>query len=106
MRRGGSGDVVPLRRKKNASSSISARAASKKETGYGIKRYGTGRFWALYEGGELVCVTVYKKGAKAVQERLEALRARISVLAGHLEDEEPIPLPSGGAGVRSDEIAS
>lgn len=105
MRRGGSGDVVPLRRKKSASTSISARGASKKETGYCIERYGTGRFWALYEGGELVCVTVYKKGAKAVQERLEALCARISTLAGHPQDEEPTPLPSRGAGVHSDQIA-
>ncbi len=28
------------------------------------------RFWAVYEGEELICVTVYKKGAKAVIARI------------------------------------
>jgi len=38
-----------------------------------IERYKLTHFWALYEGGELVCVTVYKKGAVAVRDRLLAL---------------------------------
>jgi hypothetical protein len=29
-----------------------------------------GRFWAVYESGELLCVTVYRKGAQAVVDRL------------------------------------
>lgn len=29
-----------------------------------IERYRKTRFWAVYDGDELVCVTVYKKGAK------------------------------------------
>jgi hypothetical protein len=36
-----------------------------------VKRYGT-RNWAVYEGGELLAVTVYKKGAMAVARRLGA----------------------------------
>lgn len=28
-----------------------------------VERYGNTRFWALYDGDELVCVTVYKRGA-------------------------------------------
>lgn len=32
------------------------------------ERYG--RYWAVYEDGSLLCVTVYKKGASAVIERL------------------------------------
>jgi len=36
-----------------------------------IERYRKTRFWGLYEDGELLCVTVYKKGARAVMERLE-----------------------------------
>jgi hypothetical protein len=40
---------------------------------YSVERYRDSRFWALYDGGELVCVTVYKKGANAVKERLEKL---------------------------------
>lgn len=41
-----------------------------------MERYGKTRFWGLYEGGELLCVTVYKKGAKAVKERLERIVER------------------------------
>jgi len=37
-----------------------------------IERYAKTRFWALYDGEELVVVTVYKKGARAVQQRLAA----------------------------------
>jgi hypothetical protein len=40
---------------------------------YTVERYRDSRFWALYDGGDLVCVTVYKKGANAVKERLERL---------------------------------
>jgi hypothetical protein len=29
-----------------------------------------GRFWAVYERGALLCVTVYKKGAHAVIDRI------------------------------------
>lgn len=36
-----------------------------------VERYRKTRFWAVYDAGELVCVTVYKKGANAVKERLE-----------------------------------
>ena len=36
-----------------------------------IERYRQTRFWAVYDAGELVCVTVYKKGANAVKHRLE-----------------------------------
>jgi hypothetical protein len=37
-----------------------------------IERYAKTRFWAVYDGDELVCVTVYKKGAREVQHRLAA----------------------------------
>jgi hypothetical protein len=36
-----------------------------------MARYGNTRFWALYDGDELVCVTLYKRGAQAVQQRLQ-----------------------------------
>ena len=36
-----------------------------------VERYRKTRFWAVYEFGELLCVTVYKKGALAVKKRLE-----------------------------------
>jgi len=31
------------------------------------------RHWAVYDGPELVCVTVYKKGALEVKRRLESI---------------------------------
>jgi len=36
-----------------------------------IERYRRTRFWGLYEAGELLCVTVYKKGAETVKKRIE-----------------------------------
>jgi hypothetical protein len=36
-----------------------------------VKRYRKTRFWAVYDADELVCVTVYKKGANAVKMRLD-----------------------------------
>jgi hypothetical protein len=36
-----------------------------------IEHYGD-RYYALYDGEDLVCVTVYKKGAMEVKRRLEA----------------------------------
>lgn len=38
-----------------------------------IEPYGD-RYFALYDGEELVCVTVYKKGAREVKRRIEELR--------------------------------
>ena len=43
-----------------------------------VERYRKTRFWAVYDAGELVCVTVYKKGANAVKARLEELRLRVA----------------------------
>jgi len=37
-----------------------------------IERYGTSRYWAIYDGPELVVVTLYKRGAREVQRRLAA----------------------------------
>lgn len=51
---------------------------------YHIEPYGHTRYHALREGGELVVVTVYKKGAAAVQARLQGLEARIAELEARL----------------------
>jgi len=34
-----------------------------------IEKYG--KFWAVYENEELLCVCVYKKGAESVMNRLQ-----------------------------------
>jgi hypothetical protein len=38
-----------------------------------IERYGNTRHWAVYDGHELVVVTLYKRGAQEVLRRLQAL---------------------------------
>jgi hypothetical protein len=42
-----------------------------------VERYRKTRFWAVYDAGELVCVTVYKKGANAVKTRLESVHVKV-----------------------------
>ncbi len=38
-----------------------------------VQRKAYSRFWEVLEDGELLCVTVYKKGAVAVKERIEGI---------------------------------
>jgi hypothetical protein len=47
---------------------------------YRIARYPDSRFYALYDGDQLLAVTVYKKGAEAVRDRLQAQEASIAHL--------------------------
>ena len=44
------------------------------------------RYFALYDQGELVCVTVYKKGAQEVRRRIEELKSLVEMAK---------PLPNG-----------
>src|ERR687884_184909 len=37
-------------------------------------RYKFTRFWAVYDGDELLCITVYLKGAMAVVERINGVK--------------------------------
>src|SRR5262249_48628879 len=39
-----------------------------------ITRHRNARYWALWEGGQLLAVTVYKKGAVALMRRLQHAR--------------------------------
>ena len=48
-----------------------------------IEKYG--RNWAVYDGADLVCVTVYKKGANEVVRRLEkrgVFASRTAIMRG------------------------
>jgi hypothetical protein len=36
------------------------------------------RFFALYENGKLLCVTVYKTGAKEVERRIQELKGQLA----------------------------
>jgi len=51
---------------------------------YRIDKY-TDRFFAVYSDNDLVAVTVYKKGAVAVKDRLEKLEAKIEKLESEVE---------------------
>ena len=51
---------------------------------YWIDRYSE-RFFAVYSDNDLVAVTVYKKGAHAIKERLEKLEAEIEKLRSEVE---------------------
>jgi hypothetical protein len=44
--------------------------------GLRVERYGS-RFWAVWDGPTLVCVTVYRKGARSVIELVEALTSQV-----------------------------
>ena len=46
-----------------------------------VTRYG--RFWAVYRAGELLAVTVYKKGARAVVAALQTASHHASQSAAH-----------------------
>ena len=47
------------------------------ETGMEIVKWS--RYFALYDQGELVCVTVYKKGAQEVRRRIEELKSMVEM---------------------------
>ena len=43
---------------------------AKEQAGYTIRKYGKSRFWAVMDAAEeLVCITVYKRGAREVVRR-------------------------------------
>jgi hypothetical protein len=38
-----------------------------------VNRYGETRYWAVWINGELLAVTVYKKGAVAIRDKLSSM---------------------------------
>ena len=42
-----------------------------------VNRYGGTRYWAVWINGELLAVTVYKKGALAIQDKLSSMAIRL-----------------------------
>ena len=53
-----------------------------------VKKYGDSRFHGLYDGDTLVCVTVYKKGAKEVERRLIGYELALLSMSKELEGEK------------------
>ena len=44
----------------------------------GMEIVKVGRYFALYDHGELVCITVYKKGAQEVKRRIEEVKRMLA----------------------------
>lgn len=64
-----------------------------------VEHYPNTRFFALYDGEELLAVTVYRKGAEAVRDRLDAYEARIAALTqGQQGDAQGSPEAPGAVG--------
>ncbi len=49
-----------------------------------------GRYFALYDRGELVCITVYKKGAQEVKRRIEEAKRMVESAEMPLQPPEAI----------------
>lgn len=41
-----------------------------------VNRYGETRYWAVWVNSELLAVTVYKKGALAIRDKLSSMASR------------------------------
>jgi hypothetical protein len=67
---------------------------------YRVARYPYSRFYALYDGEELLAVTVYKKGAEAVRDRLQAQEASIAQLTQALHGQREVSPATPGAVAR------
>jgi hypothetical protein len=76
------------KRQTSASAALPSSPTTPAEEGgrFHIARYHASRHFALYDAHGLVTVTVYKKGAKAVQERLEADARTIKDLQRQVAD--------------------
>jgi hypothetical protein len=62
---------------------------------YQVAHYGKSRNFALYEGKNLLAVTLYKKGAKTVQRELEARDTIIAEQAVQIEQLMAAATPPG-----------
>ena len=65
-----------------------------------ITRYGTTRFWALWDDHELVAVVVYKKGAVELLRRLAAQPPAAAAAAAQAAAVEAAARTRPGAGPR------
>jgi hypothetical protein len=64
---------------------------------YHVTHYGKSRNFALYDGKNLLAVTLYKKGAEAVQHELEARDTVIAEQAARIEQLKAAAIPPGSA---------
>lgn len=67
---------------------------------YQVTHYGKTRNFALYEGKNLLAVTLYKKGAETVQRELEARDKVIAEQAARIKELMAVATPPGPALLR------
>jgi hypothetical protein len=60
------------KRRSSAPEALPSTPATPGEARFHISRYHNSRNFALYDGPDLMAVTVYRKGAQAILERLQA----------------------------------
>ena len=58
-----------------------------------IKKYGETRYFGVYDGNKLICVCVYKRGAREVVRRLRELEDEIEMLKMRCEKKPGIEPP-------------
>ncbi len=64
---------------------------------YHVERYLSSRYFVLYDGEQLLAVTVYRKGAEAVRDRLQVQEAKLAQLTHNRRGESPASLEQPGA---------
>jgi hypothetical protein len=57
-----------------------------------VERYKKTRYWAIWDGQELVALTVYRRGALEVRRRLQARAAEAALERVQAEEGEGCPL--------------
>lgn len=82
-------EAVTLTRSLARSETAREAPTSASPSRFHVERYGGTRFFALYDGEELLAVTVYRKGAETVRDRLQALEARLAATAQDQEEDRP-----------------
>lgn len=58
----------------NAEQVVRAQHQKERTDNISVSRYGETRYWAVWINGELLAVTVYKKGATAVRDKLFSIK--------------------------------
>lgn len=69
---------VPMKNRSNAKPVFRIQCQAELPDNISVSRYGRTRYWAVWVNGELLVVTVYKKGAIAIRDKLSSGKAAVS----------------------------
>lgn len=68
---------VPMENSSNAEPVVRTRCQDELPDDISVSRYGRTRYWAVWVNGDLLVVTVYKKGAIAIRDKLYSGKAGV-----------------------------